>query len=539
MGYGCRGAWWLGAVLLALWLGGCGPATTENAPTSAPTPGVIAKEALPIALEGTEWLLVSLHGAGPLEGTTPTMGFHASEYLEGRAGCNTFGTDYVTNGQAFEVTEIHRTRFECDGPAGIAEWEAGFFAALASIATYRATEDRLVFDNAAGEIILAYERKRPVVVDPELEGTAWTLTSLRGAAPMEGTALTLVLSPSRFEGYAGCNHYGGEYEAADDGVLELGAVAITQMDCPTPEGVIAQEEAYVQALQEVAGYRLAGDQLALRDADGETIVTYARQEAGKGNPADLPGTVWQLVSMDGQSPIEGSQITLAFHDEQLTSGHAGCQDYVATYKAEDGHLGFEYLGMLGEACPREATGQVPEDRLMGQGGAYTTMLGWTNRYRLEEGRLELHTVRDETLTFKPLPGEEQASLEGPTWRLLAFIAPNPYVEEAEVAPLPAPVLVGTEITAVFEGDGVRGSAGCNDYLATLRYGGGSISVSDIVATEQVCLDPQGAEVPAGATMAQEARTFEFLRAVTEFALYGQQLWLNTGDGRALFFTARE
>lgn len=531
--------WWPRWLLLAVWLAGCGAAETGFlVETKAPAEATVTPAA-PIALEGTEWLLMSLHGAAPPEGTGPTMAFYADGYLEGRAGCNTFGTDYVTRDHGFAVIEIHRTRFECDEPAGTAQWEAEFFRALATIAAYRATEDRLAFDSAAGETILVYERKLPAAVDPVLQGTAWTLSTLRRAAPIEAPALTLILNAEGFEGYAGCNHFGGQYEAADKGMLELGVFAITQMDCPVPEGIIPQEEAYVKALQEVTGYRLEGGRLELRDTGGETILVYVRQEAGKGDSAELWGTVWQLVSLDGEPPQEALPVTLAFHDGQLASGHAGCWDYVATYSASNSQLGFDYLGMLGDACPPASTGQVVQDQSMEQEEDYTTMLGWTNRFRLEDGWLELHTVRDETMTFKLVPAQGQASLEGPIWRLLAFVEPNPYVEEPAPGPLPAPVLLGTEITARFEGGRVQGSAGCNDYGATVHRDGTAISIDKIVATERACLDPEGLEVPVGSIMEQEARTFEFLRAITHYALYGQQLWLKTDDGRALAFSAQK
>jgi heat shock protein HslJ len=522
-----------------VWLAGCGAAETGFlVETKAPAEATVTP-ATPLALEGTEWQLVSLHGADPPEGTGPTMAFYADEYLEGRAGCNTFGTDYVTRDHEFAVAEIHRTRFECDEPAGIAQWEAEFFEAMATITAYRASEDRLAFDNAAEETILVYKRKLPAAVDPALQDTAWTLSTLKGAAPIEGPALTLILNAQGFEGYAGCNHFGGQYEAADEGMLELGVFAITQMDCPVPEGIIPQEESYVKALQEVTGYRLEDGRLELQDAGGEVILVYVRQEAGRGDSAELWGTVWQLVSLAGKPPLGISPITLAFHDGHLASGHAGCWDYVASYSAGDSRLGFHYLGMLGEACPPATTGQLPQDQLMEQEGDYTTMLGWTNRFRLEDGRLELHTVRDETMTFKPLPAQEQASLVGPIWRLLAFVEPNPHAEGLDRVPLPAPVLPGTEITALFAEEEMQGSAGCNDYGATVRRDGTAISIDEIVATERACLDPEDLEVPAGSTMEQEARTFEFLRAVTHYALYGQQLWLWTDDGRALAFSAQQ
>lgn len=54
--------------------------------------------------------------------------------------------------------------------------------------------------------------------------------------------------------------------------------------------------------------------------------------------ADLPGTQWELVSLDGDPLVEGSRITLAFEEGRL-SGFAGCNRYGTTYAlTRDGGL---------------------------------------------------------------------------------------------------------------------------------------------------------------------------------------------------------
>lgn len=296
---------------------------------------------------------------------------------------------------------------------------------------------------------------------------------------------------------------------------------ITEMDCPLPEGIMEQEGAYVETLGQAASYRLVGDRLEIQNAAGETILVFAGQEVYKGDPAELVGSTWRLVTTDGEPPFEGSSMTIAFHDEGLVSGYAGCRDYVATYDANGGGLGFVYMGMMGPVCADEA--------LLEQEGAYTTALGWTNHYRLTEGKLELSTSRGETLVFEPVPPEAKPALEGPTWMLLAFVEPNPYDESPNRSPMPSDVLSGTEITAILEGSRAQGSTGCNSYGASYTSDGSALRFEGITFTEMACLDPEG-------VMLQEGRFLEFMAAVTTFRIYGDQLWLETSDGRALVFT---
>ena len=48
------------------------------------------------------------------------------------------------------------------------------------------------------------------------------------------------------------------------------------MECPSPEGVMEQEKDYVAALTSAAAYVIDGDRLEILDADGETVLVYAR-----------------------------------------------------------------------------------------------------------------------------------------------------------------------------------------------------------------------------------------------------------------------
>ena len=233
-----------------------------------------------------------------------------------------------------------------------------------------------------------------------LEGTEWALFSLQGSPLLAGTHITLSFRDGQAGGFAGCNAYGGGYEATQEGTLSIPEMAITAMACPSPEGVMDQEQAYVRALGSAATYLITNGHLEIENAAGETVLVFSRQEAYEGDPAGLVGTAWRLVSLDGQTPIAGSILTLAFHDERLVSGHAGCRDYLATYQAEGGDLGFPYTAMMGPDCA--------EDALLLQEGALH------HGARLDgplppgpRDQLELSTIRGEILAFEPLPGEAQ------------------------------------------------------------------------------------------------------------------------------------
>ena len=513
-------------LLLTLFvLAACGPAVAPAPETATAVPQATATPEASIPLEGTEWLLVSLGDQEPVAGSSPTLGFHPDNYMQGTAGCNFFGVDYTADGQAFRLAEIHRTNYQCEAPTGVMAQDGAFFEALASVSAYRASEERLAFDDAAGQTVLVYARKRPAKVDPALEGTEWLLTSLEGSSLVADSRITLNLGRDGFQGLAGCNNYGGEYEVASGGALEFGLFTITAMDCSEPAGVMDQEQAYVAALTEARGYRLVGDRLEIRDDNEETILVYARKEVFATDPGTLVGTAWRLASINGDGYSEGPAFTLAFFSEDILGGHAGCRDYLATYQANGDNLNLLFEAMFDAGC-RE------EDALLGQEAEFLGVMAPKADVRLAEGQLEIYGERGGLLPFEPLPEGAGLDLEGPTWSLLAFIGPNPYAEEPEPWPVPNGPLAGTAIDLVFEGDTAGGSAGCNRYEAAYARDGFSLHLEAITFTERACLDPAG-------VMEQEGHYLELLAGVSGYQIHGDHLWLETGDGQALVYFAGE
>ncbi|MGA9348390.1 MAG: META domain-containing protein [Anaerolineae bacterium] len=498
-------------------LAACGPQETAHLPVSeTPTSAPLR------ILDDTEWALTSLNGNSPVEGSAITLAFYPESYMQGDAGCNSYGVDYIADGNRFQVPEIHRTRDTCEVP-DIMQQEAAFFEALAKVAAYRATEERLEFDDAQGRTILAFARVPPPTTGSVLPGTRWVLTSLQGQPLLPDTTISLEFGEAWYSGYTGCNYYGGgpdsgKYTATDEGTLKIIGMAVTVQLCPTPAGVMEQEQAYIAAFASAAAYRLSEDRLELQDATGETVLIYARQAECAEESADLEGTGWQLVSVDGQAPIKGSETTLAFLDDKWLVEYSKCEAYISAYQTVGHELRLVFEAWLGRTCQDEAI----------QG---TTTLGSPTQTCLAQGRLQITTERGQVFAYEPLPETARPALEGPTWSLLSIVGER-WIE-GEVVPVPDPntVLEGTEITLALEGGTAGGSAGCNAYGAAYTLDGISLAFGDVAATERDCPTPEG-------VMEQEQRYLVALKDVTGYRMVGSQLWLMVGDGRALVFSVK-
>ncbi|MGD8623555.1 MAG: META domain-containing protein [Anaerolineae bacterium] len=123
-----------------------------------------------------------------------------------------------------------------------------------------------------GLLLAGCERNNPHRVT--LAGTQWVLVTLGGQPPLAGgTAPSAEFTEDQISGSTGCNHYFGTYNVRGD-TLTLGAVAVTEMACLEPEGVMDQEQAFLAALASVAGYRLDGAGLELLDGADNVVLAF-------------------------------------------------------------------------------------------------------------------------------------------------------------------------------------------------------------------------------------------------------------------------
>lgn len=228
-----------------------------------------------------------------------------------------------------------------------------------------------------------------------LAGSEWVLVSIEGQPLAENTHINVAFDENAFRGFAGCNAYGSEYAIGRGDTLTISEIESSAQGCVEPEGVMQQEKAYIELLSNASTYRVVGEHLEIEGAAGETTLVFTRKEEMEMNPEELVGTQWRLVSLNGESLVEGSTITLHFDFGYVISGHAGCQDYVGTYLLEGEGIRVGSLGVKGAPC-------VEQEQLYRQQGRFTDMLTWVNAFRISEGRLEVFTLRGEELVFEVL-----------------------------------------------------------------------------------------------------------------------------------------
>lgn len=105
-----------------------------------------------------------------------------------------------------------------------------------------------------------------------LEDTDWQLSryrdvtgSMRGVLP--DAKVTANFGDSKASGGAGCNRFNAAYEVSGDQIT-IGPAMTTRMHCAEPEGIMEQEQEYLQALSRARVYELNDSGLKLRDEKG-------------------------------------------------------------------------------------------------------------------------------------------------------------------------------------------------------------------------------------------------------------------------------
>jgi heat shock protein HslJ len=106
--------------------------------------------------------------------------------------------------------------------------------------------------------------------------TYWRLVELRGApvvvTPNQREAhLVLQITGDRVVGSGGCNRLTGEYALHGD-FVRFSGIAATRKACA---GGMAQEAAFLRALDQVKSWRVHGDELSLLDSSSAVILRFA------------------------------------------------------------------------------------------------------------------------------------------------------------------------------------------------------------------------------------------------------------------------
>jgi heat shock protein HslJ len=250
-----------GALLAAAWLAGCAAMT----PAADPPP-----------LEGTAWVLATLPGGDPVDGVAATLRFEQGR-ASGSDGCNRYTAAYQSRGGRLEVAAATAasTRMAC--PPAVMRQAAAFMAALGDVTSYRVEAGRLILSSADGAV-----RATLASQSQALAGTRWHAAGINNG---KGAVVSLVAGSSvslafgedgQATGSAGCNRYSAPY-AQQGAQLRFQPAAATRRMC-AGEDLMAQEQAFLKALESVATMRLEGPRLELRTAAGALAVSLFRDD---------------------------------------------------------------------------------------------------------------------------------------------------------------------------------------------------------------------------------------------------------------------
>jgi len=111
--------------------------------------------------------------------------------------------------------------------------------------------------------------------DP-LNGTTWELHSIGRYSPIPDSTTTISFENGQVSGRGGCNQFGGKYQISGD-TITVEELYMTEMACLSPEGIMHQEQLFLQHLGDAQRFELADGQLQVFGSDGEAL-TFLRVE---------------------------------------------------------------------------------------------------------------------------------------------------------------------------------------------------------------------------------------------------------------------
>ncbi len=226
----------------------------------------IADEA---SLTEVPWLLVAGVDVDGWESVAPSAVFGAGA-VAGSTGCNRYTGPYSIDGDELEIGTLAVTRMACAPPADAVERD--YVAALERVRGWRIEEPELLLLGEDGEELLRYGEATPL---GDWEATA-VASATALSSPLPGTTITARFADDgTLTGSAGCNTYRTDF-TTEGGEIEVGPAAATEKLCSAPDGVMAQETAFLESLTTVTRFRVDGGTLSLLRNDDTTVATFTR-----------------------------------------------------------------------------------------------------------------------------------------------------------------------------------------------------------------------------------------------------------------------
>lgn len=137
---------------------------------------------------------------------------------------------------------------------------------------------RLEAYNSAGKMV-SQEKQASVTAAPPanpLLNTSWQVLQYNNgtgglASPIAGTNISLQFADgNKVSGFAGCNNFSATY-FVEGSAIDISNISSGLAACAEPAGVMDQESAFLNALNQATRFEIAGTQLALYDANGQKM----------------------------------------------------------------------------------------------------------------------------------------------------------------------------------------------------------------------------------------------------------------------------
>jgi len=217
---------------------------------------------------------------------------------------------------------------------------------------------------------------------------------------------------------------------------------------------------------------------------------------------------WQLATLEGESFLTRTNITLIFEDGKVY-GSAGCNNYGGSYTSSPGgNFTLSEAELTAMLCT-EPTGVMEQEQ------RYLQALLRARGYLTLDGQLHLQDEAGvDLLVFDLLPSDPQASpadLQGATWQLVT-----------------APGLAGAHIAATtlrFEGQSFSGTSPCRDYAGTFQAEGDRLRIGILEMTSvEICGEPEMRAEGDFTTLLQNVESYHLAEgSLVLVTLQGQQL----------------
>ncbi len=239
----------------------------------------------PTDLEGTGW---RLQGQG--DALAATMYFLDDRLVTGVTACRAYQASYQgTEGNVrFPSISMLTSTHSCPEDARRAEGEFTDFLTWAR--EYAVSEE-----GGSSLLRMRSSRGRTLALEPlsptfkDIADAEWTLVAIvefrdegygmwndRTTEVVQGTDVTISFDEDGLSGSSGCNSYTSQ-ATTEDGVIMINAESLSHTEefCQEPDGLMEQEQSFLDLLPRVRRYGTYGEGLFLQTTDWDTFLLFS------------------------------------------------------------------------------------------------------------------------------------------------------------------------------------------------------------------------------------------------------------------------